>query len=57
MIPHLFMKAKLITTVASNLHADCANENKDVTAVVATADILAIGAMKGFYEQGVSVPQ
>ena len=32
------------------------NENKDVTAVVATADILAIGAMKGFYEQGVSVP-
>ena len=31
-------------------------ENKDVTAVVATADILAIGAMKGFYEQGVSVP-
>lgn len=29
----------------------------DVTAVVATADILAIGAMKGFYEQGVSVPQ
>lgn len=28
------------------------NENKDVTAVVATADILAIGAMKGFYEQG-----
>lgn len=32
------------------------NENKDVTAVVATADILAIGAMKGFYEQGVSLP-
>ena len=27
-----------------------------ITAVVATADILAIGAIKGFYEQGVKVP-
>ena len=28
-----------------------------ITAVVATADILAIGAIKGFYEQGVKVPE
>lgn len=33
-------------------------DNKaDITAVVATADVLAIGLMKGFYEQGVQVPE
>ncbi len=31
--------------------------NLPVTAVVAAADILAIGAMKGFYEKGVRVPE
>lgn len=30
-------------------------ENRGVTAVVATADILAIGAMKGFYQKGIKV--
>ncbi len=32
-------------------------EKMDVTAVVATADVFAIGLMKGFYEAGVSVPE
>ena len=34
-----------------------AREKTDVTAVVATADIFAIGLMKGFYEAGVRVPE
>lgn len=32
-------------------------DKTDVTAVVCSADILAIGAMKEFYEQGISVPE
>lgn len=33
-------------------------ENKtDVTAVVATADVLAVGLIKGFYDQGIHVPE
>lgn len=31
--------------------------NADITAVVATADVLAIGLMKGFYEKGIKVPE
>lgn len=34
-----------------------ANMNADITAVVATADVLAIGLMKGFYEKGMRVPE
>lgn len=34
-----------------------AREKVDVTAVVAAADIFAIGLMKGFYEEGIRVPE
>lgn len=34
-----------------------AREKVDVTAVVATADIFAIGLIKGFYEMGIRVPE
>lgn len=33
-----------------------ASEHDDITCLVTTADILAIGAIKGFHEEGVSVP-
>ena len=29
----------------------------DITAVVATADVMAIGMMKGFFENGVKIPE
>ena len=34
-----------------------ADTKADITAVVATADVLAIGLMKGFYEKGIRVPE
>lgn len=54
--PTLVYEGKVDYDSGIELARKLCNENKDVTAVVATADILAIGAMKGFYEQGVSVP-
>lgn len=33
------------------------NSNLPVTAIVAAADILAIGALKGFYEAGKKIPE
>lgn len=32
-------------------------EQTDITAIVATADIFAIGLIKGFHEEGISIPQ
>ena len=54
--PTLVYEGKVDYDSGIELARKLCNENRDVTAVVATADILAIGAMKGFYEQGVSVP-
>lgn len=39
---------------AANWFADM---KADITAVVAAADVLAIGLMKGFYERGIKVPE
>ena len=40
-----------------NIAERISREKVDVTAVVAAADIFAIGLMKGFYEEGIRVPE
>ncbi|WP_418667736.1 LacI family DNA-binding transcriptional regulator [Allofournierella sp.] len=54
--PALVFEGKIDYESGVQLARQLARSATEATAVVATADILAVGAMKGFYDEGLHVP-